>query len=391
MRALVDLYNSRRLLDAAALAGRLTEQFPQHPFGWNALGATLRDLGRAAEAAAALRNAARLAGDAESYNNLGLALQEAGEREQAEASYLAALERRPDMVEAHANLGRLYQQRVDSNRPRRAFAAPCAAVPTSPRRTTRWLRSCWTRKAGRGGSLLPAGNRLPTRLRRGACLSRHRTHRHGPAVRGRGEFPPGARLSADYLEPRSALLYAHHFRADRPVQECLEEARMYGLEVSRRAKERYSTWLASTAPERLRVGLVSGTWASTLWVFPAGVAGAVRSVATRSVRLSHASPQRCAHRPHPLVLHGWTPLYGHDDAAAARLIHADGVHVLFDLAATARTTACRCLPTGPRRSRPPGSVTSPPPVWPRSTTCWPIRSACRRSIEATSAKRSVLA
>jgi len=334
MRALVDLYNGGRLLDAAALAGRLTEQFPQHPFGWNALGATLRDLGRAAEAAAALRNAARLAGDAESYNNLGLALQEAGEREQAEASYLAALERRPDMVEAHANLGRLYQatgrleqaeaslRRALRSRPDLAEAHnTLAAVLLDQGRLAEAEVCCRQAIACRPGY-----------AEAHACLGTVLTAM-GRLSEGEASFRRALDFRPDYLEPRSALLYAHHFRADRPVQECLEEARMYGLEVSRRAKERYSTWLASTAPERLRVGLVSGD----LGEHPVGyflqglLAQFDRSRLEVFAYPTHRRSDVLTDRIRSYCT-GWTPLYGHDDAAAARLIHADGVHVLFDLA-----------------------------------------------------------
>jgi predicted O-linked N-acetylglucosamine transferase (SPINDLY family) len=108
---------------------------------------------------------------------------------------------------------------------------------------------------------------------------------------------------------------------------------MYGFEVGRRAKERYSTWLASTAPQRLRVGLVSGD----LGEHPVGyflqglLAQLDRSrlevfaypTHRRSDALTERIRSHCA---------GWTPLFGRDDAEAARQIRADGVHVLFDLA-----------------------------------------------------------
>jgi len=334
MRAVVDLYNARRLLDAAALAGKLSEQFPEHPFGWNALGATLRDLGRAAEAAEALRHAARLAGDAGSYNNLGLALQEAGELQQAEASFLAALERRPDLVEAHANLGRLYQA---TGQFAQAEASLCRALQIRPELAE--AHNTLAVVLQESGRLVDAEASCRQAIacrsdyaEAHACLGLVLTTM-GRLAEGEASFRQALQIRPDYLEPRSALLYVHHYRADRPVQECLQEARLYGRKVSERVKERYSSWRAATAPQRLRVGLVSGDLREhPVGYFLEGLLA--RLDPSRLEVLAYPTHRRSDALSERIRSHctGWTPLYGHDDDAAARLIHADGVHVLFDLA-----------------------------------------------------------
>jgi protein O-GlcNAc transferase len=114
-------------------------------------------------------------------------------------------------------------------------------------------------------------------------------------------------------------------------QSCLEEARNYGRIVAGKA-ERFSAWQCAAPPDRLRVGLVSGD----LCDHP--VAYFLENLL---VQLDHdrieliAYPTR--HKQDDLTARirrhfsAWKPLTGLSDEAAARLIHADGVHVLIDM------------------------------------------------------------
>jgi predicted O-linked N-acetylglucosamine transferase (SPINDLY family) len=134
------LFSQGRYLEAANLAQSLTERFPQHGFGWKALGEalqltgrplaalpamqkaadllpadtqlhcdlgfTLEKHGRLAEAEVSYRQALQLNPDlAEVQNNLGNVLRALGRSAEAEASYRRALELKPDLVEVHKNLG----------------------------------------------------------------------------------------------------------------------------------------------------------------------------------------------------------------------------------------------------------------------------------------------
>jgi len=334
MRAVVDLYNRRRLADAASLAERLAEEFPEHPFGWKALGATLRDLGRLPEATRALREATRLSGDAESHNNLGLVLQEAGEREQAEAAFVEALRRQPGLVEAHANLGRLYHA---TGRLALAEASLRTALRIQPRLAEAHNSLAVVMKDS--GRLLEAEASCRRAI---ACRPEYvEAHAcHGAVLTSMGRlsdaeasFRRALQLRPDYLEAHSNLLFSHNYAADRSPQECLAEARQYGEKVSARAQGRYSTWLAAPEPQQLRVGVVSGD----LREHPVGyfLDGLLQRLDRSRLNL-YAYPTQHAGdslteriRSHCV---GWTPLSGRGDADAARLIHADGIHVLFDLA-----------------------------------------------------------
>jgi predicted O-linked N-acetylglucosamine transferase (SPINDLY family) len=334
LRALVEHYNSGRLVEAAALAEALTRRYAAHPFAWKALGATARDLGHRDDAVRAWRNAARLDGDAESYNNLALVLQEAGELQQAETCFLEALGRRPDLVAAHANLGRLYQA---TGRPAEAEASLRHAIRLRPRlaeahNTLAVVLRDSGRLAEAEASCRAAIACRPDYAEAHACHGAVLTA-IGRLDEGEAGFRRALQLRPDYLEARSALLYVHHFRADRSVADDLEEARQYGRVATLQAKPGFTNWNAPATPPRLRVGLVSGD----LREHPVGhfLEGLLAQVDRSRLEVIAYPTRRLADRVTERIrshCDRWSPLYGQDDATAAKLIHADGVHVLFDLA-----------------------------------------------------------
>ncbi len=104
--ALITLFNEGRYTEAATLALAMTDRFPLHEFGWKALGAMYKQMGRSADALEPMQKAAALSpGDVEAHYNLGVTLQELGRLDEAEATYLHALEINPDYADAHINLG----------------------------------------------------------------------------------------------------------------------------------------------------------------------------------------------------------------------------------------------------------------------------------------------
>ena len=137
---LVELYQTGRYAEAEKLAQLMTQDFPEHPFGWKVLGAVLKEtgrisesivpfkksleitpqdpiaqsnlgvtlqaLGRLEEAETFLRQAIALKFDyATAHNNLGITLHALGRLEEAESSLKQAVSLKPDFVEAYINLG----------------------------------------------------------------------------------------------------------------------------------------------------------------------------------------------------------------------------------------------------------------------------------------------
>ncbi|MDP1733994.1 MAG: tetratricopeptide repeat protein [Sulfuritalea sp.] len=132
--SLVDLFGQGRFAEAAALAQAMTVRFPQHEFGWKALGAACKQMGRTADALVPMQRAAALSPrDVEAHFNLGVTLQELGRRGEAETSYRRALEINPDYVDAHGNLGVILQDQCRLNEAETSFRRALEIKPDNPR------------------------------------------------------------------------------------------------------------------------------------------------------------------------------------------------------------------------------------------------------------------
>ena len=103
---LLEHYQTGRYNLAENLATTLTQQYPNHPFGWKVLGAVCKQTGRLKDSLIAIERALGISpNDAEAHNNLGVTLKELGGLEEAEKSYKKAIAIRPEYADAHRNLG----------------------------------------------------------------------------------------------------------------------------------------------------------------------------------------------------------------------------------------------------------------------------------------------
>lgn len=108
---LVELFGKRQYAESAELARKMTLRYPAHEFGWKALGAALKQLGRTEDALAAMRRSVELSpDDVEVSYNLGVVLQEAGRLDEAELSYRRAIALNAAYADAHCNLGVVLQE-----------------------------------------------------------------------------------------------------------------------------------------------------------------------------------------------------------------------------------------------------------------------------------------
>jgi predicted O-linked N-acetylglucosamine transferase (SPINDLY family) len=139
-------------------------------------------------------------------------------------------------------------------------------------------------------------------------------------------------IKPDLSEAHSNLLFVLNYSSGYTPEYCLEQARQYGRIVTEKAVRRFSAWQCAAHPERLRVGLVSGD----LRVHPVGhfLEGLLSHIDPARIELiaypTQPKEDELTARIRPLFS-GWKPLYGKCDEDAARLIHADGVHVLIDI------------------------------------------------------------
>jgi tetratricopeptide (TPR) repeat protein len=111
LNRLLGLYQSGSFTEAEEFALSLTQQVPNHPFGWTVLGAIYKQTGKLSASLSAKQKAVELSPqDAEAHNNLGNTLQELGRLDEAETSLKQAIALKPDYAEAHNNLGDTLQK-----------------------------------------------------------------------------------------------------------------------------------------------------------------------------------------------------------------------------------------------------------------------------------------
>ena len=92
--------------ESELLAVSLTQQFPDHSFGWQILGALLTQAGRIEESLLPMQKSVQLLPqEAGAHYNLGNTLKALGRLDQAETSYSQAIAFKPEFAEAHNNLG----------------------------------------------------------------------------------------------------------------------------------------------------------------------------------------------------------------------------------------------------------------------------------------------
>lgn len=298
VNALITLYNAQRHADVESRARALLGQHPNAALLWKLLGASLQMQGK--DALPALQNAAKLSpNDAEIHNNLGMILQDRGQLDGAVASYGSALKIDPCFVEAHYNLGNVL---CEFGRLEEAVASYRNALKINP--------NVAVIHSNLGAALQELG-RLEEAL---------------SSCRRALELEPG------WAVVHSNLLGMLISTSGHTPSYCLAEAREYGRRESQKVTSRFSTWQCIANPERLRVGLVSGD----LHNHPVGFF--LESL------IAHLDPARIELIAYPTDTHvdaltrrirphfsAWKSLFNLSDADAARLIHADGVHVLLDI------------------------------------------------------------
>lgn len=235
---------------------------------------------------------------AEAYLGLARTLQRQGRLDEATAAYGKAVEFDPAPYEAAGRLGELEAQRW---RFPEAAAAYRRALEVKP--------DCVVCTVNLGEALLQLGQFA------GAEVA----------------FRAGMALRPDLATVHSNYLFTRQHRTDLTHSQRLDDARAFGRRA-REAAEPYAAWLCEPAPARLRVGIVSGDLADH--VVGQFLIGFLRNYRPDRLELfaysnnANDTPLTGVMRSH---FAAWRTIRGVEDREAARLIHADGIHVLVDL------------------------------------------------------------
>jgi len=320
--------------DAVASYRTSVKLKPDFADAYSNLGAALKELGHFESAMNNHRLAVELKpGSAEAHNNLGTAFKDLGKLEEATACYRRAIDINPNYASAHFNLGNAMQEMGQFE-----SAADCfrQALRLNPD-----LHDAYTslgvvlKNLGQYEGAVDA-YRWALELQPESAQAHYD---FGNAIKylGQHEAAVGCYRRALYIKPdfidaQSNLLFTLNFISSNENFDCLSEARRYGRMITGQVTKRFTDWQCTAKPERLRVGLVSGD----LHNHPVGhfLEGLLSHIDPSRVELiayhTNRKEDELTARIRP-YFSAWKSLVGLGDQAAARLIHADAVHILLDL------------------------------------------------------------
>lgn len=302
------------------------------------LASSLTSNGQPTEAVAVCEEALALAADhGDLHNALGNALLTLGRHDEAIASYRRTIALQPDFAEAHSNIGMALTAKGQLDT---AIGSLQRAVAIKPR---------YAEGHNNLGNALQQLGRFDDAMRSyGTAIAIHphfaQAHNnHGVAASAQGRHQEALaswrralELKPDYLDAWSNSLYVLSFSTHITPADYLAEAKRFGAAAAAGATP-YAAWTAAASllPEGvpLRVGFVSGDFREhPVGFFLEGV-------------LQHLDPARVsaiAYTTNPADdrltarikghFAGWHSIVGLDDSTAAARIHADGIHLLVDLA-----------------------------------------------------------
>ena len=359
--ALVNLYNSGQTTETEQACRELLQSYPRSPVVANILGASLISQGKLQEAVASFDKAIQFSPDyaetycnrgiafeaaascnqaiqlkpgfAEPYNNRGNVLEKLGQLDEAMRDYDKAIQLKPDYVKAYNNrsivleqLGQLDEALINCNK----------AIQLKPDYASAYcIRGIVLEQLGQ---LEEAVESYDKAIQLKPDYAEAYSNRGG-ALKDLGlldealtSYDQAIQLEPDYAKSYSNLLMTLNYTPDLDLNNHIERTRKFGELVTAKAGLRFSDYQCQPTPEKLRVGLVSGD----LRNHPIGyfLESVLSSIDPSKIELiaypTTPTVDDLSERIKP-SFSMWKPIFGQTDEAAAKLIYADGVHVLLDL------------------------------------------------------------
>ena len=366
---LVALFDAGRYAELESRARALLERHADSGTAWKVLGLALQAQGKAS--LPALHKAANLLpGDAEAHLNLGNALQDLGQFDDAVAAFRRALDLKPGFAKAHYNLGNalrcLYrlEEAAASYRRALAFDPDLATAHCNLGIALQDLGQVQEAVASYGRALALEPGLAEAHINLGiafldlgqledAAASYRRAlaiqadfaaaHNNlGLALQASGEFDAAVasfrralEIRPDYADAYSNLLFLYAHRALIAPEEYLAQARGWErvcVPAQERAAARSRVFARPPlAGRRLRIGYVSGDFrlhAVSYYLEPLFV----HHDRTRIELFAYSTQGKrdaVTARLQALADH-WIPVMGMSDAAIRDRIEADGIDVLVD-------------------------------------------------------------
>lgn len=333
IKRLTNLRRKGKVPAIEAYARELTQRFPDHGLGWKTLASMLEKQQLIDEALRAAQKAVELLPeDHEVHNALGALLEKKARFPEAETHFTKALQLKPNFVAALSGLGNLLRIQ------RRLPEAEALFLRALKLESSAVLHNNFGTILMDQGRILEAESsyRRAIEIQPGFALAHTNL---GVSLRAQGRLTDAIvsqrralKIDPESTEKHSNLLFTLNYTSGTADLSHLEEARKYGRMVAKKVKEPFSDWRCATQPERLRVGVVSGD----LFNHPVGyfLESLLEKLNPDRVELiAYPTNPKADDLTNRMKAHfsQWKPLFGLSDDAAARMIHADGVHLLLDL------------------------------------------------------------
>jgi predicted O-linked N-acetylglucosamine transferase (SPINDLY family) len=334
IQRLISLFRDGRMTELEPLAKEFSYQYPWHGLGWMLLGAIYKAGKRYPDALSAQLKAIEvMPPKAELYSNLGAIQFALDNLSDAERSYRICLQLDAKNINGLFNYGLLL---LKADRPHEAEAYLRQALNLDSHSAEIAYQTAVSvldqKQYSQAVELLQRALNI-----RPNYPEAHDSLSYAYLNLGQLEKAIQAGYAARKLAPADAeilgnLLFTLNYANDRST-ESIDLARAYGKLVSDKASaHRFSAWDISIRSEKLRIGLVSGDFKNhPVTYFLLNFLRHTNKTKLEFFAYSSIGFEDDYTQKIKAAVRSWTLLPSGDDLAAARQIHADGIHVLIDL------------------------------------------------------------
>lgn len=328
----LNLLDQGETLEALSEAEKIIKKFPTSDFGWKAMGAILRLLGKRKEALHAMKKAVTLApNDTESYKNLGVVLQELGQLEEAKEYYLKAIELKPDHAEVFCNLGMIFHisgalTEAESYYTKAiAFKDDFAVAYNNLACTLKELGKLDEAKVYLLNAIKIQPDYADAYSNLGNILSDL-----GNLQEAEKYYLKAIDINPNYMEAYSNYLFSYNYNTAFKNSFYLEFAKTFGDIISSKVVHRYEQFDAAKSNERLRVGFVSGDFKNhAVGHFLENMLSNITSLDLFAYSANYVEDD-LTQRIKPYFKQ-YTSIYGKNDEETAEIIYNDNINILIDL------------------------------------------------------------
>ncbi|OYZ67460.1 MAG: hypothetical protein B7X98_02640, partial [Methylophilaceae bacterium 17-43-7] len=270
---------------------------------------------------------------AETLNNMGVVMMNQGRYAEAEENVRQALVLAPKLGDAWNNLGLIMQAKMVNVEAEQAFEQALKCQPNDAKTLSNFSVTL---------KLLGKLSQAEACLKKAISKDPHYADAHlnlGNIYLDQGMISQAIaciqrvlEIAPNNLSAHDNLLFAMTYSDDYTHEERLAVAHQYGQLTKKLANTPYTHWNVSEQDQRLRVGLVSGD----LRQHPVAyfLSAWLKHVDTTKIELfaysTDGREDATTATLKPYFAH-WQSLAGHNDQAAAAIIHADQLHILLDL------------------------------------------------------------